>query len=298
MLKRLIAYVLATRPWSFIMSVISVSVGTLLAAEAGDVSWFWFAVTVVGIVCFHASANLFNDFFDTRYAVDQADSPTAKYRPQPIVSGLMSSRQVLLEALWLLVMTVALGMLIAFERAPQVLWIGVIGALTSYFYTAGPIKFKYRGMGEVAVFLMWGPLMVEGAYAVQRHILSLKALYVSVPFGLLVALVILANNMRDRAYDERCGIATICVRLGDRRSFQFFTGLLVMAYVCMALLVAFQIISLWGLLVFLSLPKAIALIRQFKREIPDAADALAAQLDTIFGILLIVALLLGSGLVL
>ncbi len=298
MLKHLIAYVLATRPWSFIMSVISVAVGTLLAAEAGPVSWLWFAVTLVGIVCFHASANLFNDFFDARYEVDQADSPTAKYRPQPIVSGLMTSRQVLLEALWLLVITVALGMLIAFQRSSHVLWIGIIGALTSYFYTAGPVKFKYRGLGEGAVFLMWGPLMVEGAYAVQRQVLSLKALYVSIPFGLLVALVILANNMRDRAYDERCGIATICVRLGDKGSFQFFTGLIALAYLCMAALVACRIVSLWGLLVFLSLPKAVALIRQFKREIPDAADAQAAQLDTIFGLLLLVALLLGSGLIL
>ncbi|MGZ6250200.1 MAG: UbiA family prenyltransferase, partial [Syntrophales bacterium] len=81
-------YFIATRPWSFTMSLISVSVGTLLAAGEGSVSWLWFAVTAIGITLFHAAANLINDYFDTLYDIDQDDSPTAKYRPQPIISGM------------------------------------------------------------------------------------------------------------------------------------------------------------------------------------------------------------------
>ena len=61
-------YILVTRPWSFTMSLVSVTVGTLLAAEDGPVDWFWFAVAAVGIVLFHAAANVINDYFDTLYA--------------------------------------------------------------------------------------------------------------------------------------------------------------------------------------------------------------------------------------
>jgi 1,4-dihydroxy-2-naphthoate octaprenyltransferase len=66
-------YVIATRPWSFTMSLISVSVGTLLAAQAGPISWAWYGLTALGITVFHAAANVINDYFDTRYQIDQQD---------------------------------------------------------------------------------------------------------------------------------------------------------------------------------------------------------------------------------
>jgi len=285
-------YVISTRPWSFVMSFISVSVGTLLAAEGGAISWIWFAVTAVGIILFHAAANVFNDYFDTRYGVDQQDSPTAKYRPQPILSGLLTPRQVLTEAVVLFIATFTIGMITALVRSWHVLWIGTIGILTSYFYTAGPVKFKYRAFGEFAVFMMWGPLMIEGAYAVQRQALSMKALWISIPFGILVALVLFANNMRDIAYDSRHQVKTISILLGEHRSYVLFAGLIVLAYLLVLGMMITGVISLWGLLIFFSLPKAFSLLKVFKQKIPDGADALTAQFDTVFGVLLILAILI------
>jgi 1,4-dihydroxy-2-naphthoate octaprenyltransferase len=290
-------YLVATRPWSFIMSFISVSVGTLLAAEKVAVSWPWFAVTAVGIIVFHAAANLFNDYYDTLYGIDQEDSPTTKYRAQPIVSGLLTPRQVLAEAVILFVITFAIGMATAAVRSWHVLWIGMIGLATSYFYTAGPVKFKYRAFGEFAVFMMWGPLMIEGAYAVQCQALSLKALYISIPFGVLVALVLFANNMRDIAYDSRRQVKTISILLGEHRSYFLFAGLIVFAYLFVVGMMAAGIISLWGLLIFLSVPKAFSLLKVFRKKIPDGADALTAQFDTVFGLLLILAIVFEIGMI-
>jgi 1,4-dihydroxy-2-naphthoate octaprenyltransferase len=298
MLNHIKKYVIATRPWSFTMSFISVSTGTLLAAEEGTVSWFWFAVTAVGIILFHAAANLINDYFDTLYEIDQQDSPTAKYRPQPILSGMLTSRQLLAETFVLLAITIVIGLTVAMIRSWHVLWIGIIGLLTSIFYTAGPIKFKYRAFGEFAVFMMWGPLMIEGAYAVQRQALSLKAFYISVPFGVLVALVLFANNMRDIAYDSRHNIKTVSIMLGSRKSYILFTGLIVLAYAYVLGMILTGIMSLWGLLIFLSFPKAISLLKTFKKGIPDMADALTAQFDTVFGILLILAIFLETKIIL
>ena len=110
---------------------------------------------------------------------------------------MFTPRQLLLEGTLLCAVTVAIGLVLAFKRSEYVLWIGLIGLLANVFYTAGPVRYKYRGWGEVFVFLMWGPLMFEGAYAVQRQTLSAEALIVSIPFGFLVALVLLANNIRD-----------------------------------------------------------------------------------------------------
>ncbi|MHB8908982.1 MAG: UbiA family prenyltransferase [Syntrophales bacterium] len=292
MFDRIRQYFIATRPWSFTMSLISVSVGTLLAAENGPVSWAWYLLIAVGITVFHAAANVINDYFDTRYQIDQADSPTAKYRPQPILSGMLTPRQLLGEAIVLFTLTFFIGMAASIFLSWHILWIGFAGFLTSVYYTAGPVKFKYRALGELAVFTVWGPLMIEGAYAVQRQALSPKAFIISVPFGIIVALVLFANNMRDRAYDSRQSITTISTLLGDRGSFRLFAGLIAVAYLYVLGMVLTGIMSAWGLLIFLSVPSAVSLLKTFKKEIPDMADALTAKFDTVFGILLILALFL------
>ena len=293
-LSQIKKYVIATRPWSFTMSLISVTVGTLLAAEEGPIGWTWFAVTALGITLFHAAANVINDYYDTLYKIDQPDSPTAKYRSQPILSGMLTPRQLLWEAVILFALTFTIGLTTAFIRSYHVLWIGIIGLLTSIYYTAGPVKFKYRALGEFAVFMMWGPLMVEGAYAVQRQALSVKALYISIPFGILVALVLFANNMRDIDYDSRHNVKTLSIVLGSHKSYILFAVLIMTAYASVLGMIALGIMSLWGFLIFLSLPKALSLLKTFKEKIPDMADALTAQFDTVFGILLITAIILES----
>ncbi|MBM4312681.1 MAG: prenyltransferase [Deltaproteobacteria bacterium] len=292
MFDQIKTYIIATRPWSFTMSLISVSVGTLLAAREGSISWGWFALTAFGITLFHAAANVINDYFDTRYQIDQEDSPTAKYRPQPILSGMLTPRQLLVEAIVLFALTLIIGVTAAVLISWHILWIGVVGFLTSVFYTATPIKIKYRALGEPAVFMIWGPLMIEGAYAVQRQTLSLEAFIISIPFGVLVALVLFANNMRDIAHDSRQDVKTLGIILGRRGSYRLFTGLIVLAYLYVLGMIVTGIMSRWGFLIFLSVPSAIRLLKIFKKEIPDMADALTAQYDTVFGILLILALFL------
>ena len=279
------------------MSILSVSVGALLAAESGPISWPWFAVTVVGIVIFHAAANVINDYFDTKYRIDQPDSPTAKYRPQPIISGLLSMRELYWEFVVLFAITSVIGVITAYFRTYHVLWIGLIGLLTSIFYTAGPVKFKYRALGELAVFMMWGPLMIEGAYAVQRHALSMKALYISIPFGTLVALVLFANNMRDIAYDSRRNVKTLSIMLGSEKSYILFAALIIAAYAYVLGMVLVGVMSWWGLLIFLSLPKAFSLLKSFREKIPDASDAITAQFDAVFAVLLILAIVIETGVV-
>jgi 1,4-dihydroxy-2-naphthoate octaprenyltransferase len=276
------------------MSVISVSVGTLLAAEKGPVLWGWFALTTVGMVLFHGAANVVNDYFDVRYKVDQPDSPTAKYRPHPLLSRMLTPRQLLAEVFALYALTLVIGLVLTFERSPLLLLIGFIGFLVSLFYTAGPVRYKYRALGEFAVFLVWGPLVVQGAYAVQCQALSLKALYVSLPFGVLVALVLLANNMRDIQYDSRQGIKTISILVGRAWSVRLYGALIAAAYLFLAGMVSGGLLSPWGLLVFLSAPRAVSLLRSFKRSIPEDADAVTAQVDTLFGLLLIVSLILNK----
>jgi 1,4-dihydroxy-2-naphthoate octaprenyltransferase len=283
-------YVIATRPWSFSMSAISVTLGTLIAWQAGAVRWGWYAAAVAGVVLCHAAGNVLNDYFDARNLVDVPDSATARYRPHPIIGGLLTPRMVLAEACALLAGAAVVGIGATLSRSPHIVWIALTGLLLTVFYTGGPVTLKYRALGEVAVFLIWGPLMFLGAYVVQRQALSWSAVVASVPFGILVALVLFANNIRDAEQDRRTGVRTLGTVLGRERGLTAFTALVVCAYIYTLGAVAIGLLSPWVLLVVLSVPQALALVRAFRVDLPDMADALTAKLDTAFGVLFIVAL--------
>jgi 1,4-dihydroxy-2-naphthoate octaprenyltransferase len=285
-------YIVATRPWSFSMSVISVALGTLVAWRSGPVHWGAFVAVVAGMVLTHAAGNVVNDYFDSRNRVDQPDSPTVKYRPHPILGGLMSPRALLAEAIVLFALATAIGVGLAAWRTPLVVWLALAGFVLTVFYTGWPIALKYRALGEVAVFLIWGPLMFLGAYAVQRQALGLEAVVASIPFGVLVALVLLANNIRDIVQDTRAGIRTLGTVLGRERALTGFIALMAMAYAYVLAAVIAGLFSPWMLLVFLSAPTAVSLVRTFRQGVPDAADAMTAKLDTVFGLLFVVALVL------
>ncbi|MFO7654894.1 MAG: 1,4-dihydroxy-2-naphthoate octaprenyltransferase [Candidatus Krumholzibacteriia bacterium] len=287
-------WLLASRPWSFAMTAISVSVGAALAAIDGSFHWGWYLLTLVGAVLLHAATNLINDYYDVAKGLDTKAAATAQYRPHPMVEGLIPARQVRAVALALFGVATVIGLILVAARGWPILWIGLVGVLAGLLYTAPPLQYKYVALGEFSVFLMWGPLMVEGAYYVQRQAFSWQALWVSLPFGVLVALVLLANNIRDIEHDSTRPVKTIAILLGRRRGLHAYLGLMVLAYLGIVAMALFGVLPAWVLLILLSLPLAARLLRQMTRQVPADADARTAQLDTAFGVLLVLSLVLAG----
>jgi 1,4-dihydroxy-2-naphthoate octaprenyltransferase len=127
---------------------------------------------------------------------------------------------------------------------------------------------------------------------VQRQALSGKAFLISIPFGVLVAMVLMANNIRDIAYDSRQSIKTISLMLGRDKAIRLFAAFILASYALVIGMVVFGVVSPWAFLVFFSLPKAIGLVKTFMRQVPDGADANTGQLNTAFGALFITALII------
>jgi 1,4-dihydroxy-2-naphthoate octaprenyltransferase len=283
---------LASRPWSFAMTAISVSVGSACGAIDGDFSWTYFLTTLLGTVLLHAATNLINDYYDVKSGVDTQEVSTAQYRPHPLVEGKLKAGHVRNAAAILYVFSTCIGIYLAATRGWALLWIGLTGAFASLTYTAPPLKYKYSALGEISVFLMWGPLMVSGAYFVQRQAFSEDAFWISLPFGALVALVLLANNLRDISHDRDKGILTLAIVLGKRNGLWLYFSLVAAAYMGIVLMSIFGPLYLWSLIVLMSMPLAWRLLRQMHRQIPADADARTAQLDTAFGVLLVISLVL------
>lgn len=285
---------LASRPWSFSMSAISVSVGSALAGIYGDFSWFLYLAALIGTIFMHAATNLINDYYDVKSGVDTPEVATAQYRPHPLVEGKLEAGQVRAAACILYGLAILIGIYLAATTGWALMWVGLIGAFASLTYTAPPLKYKYSALGEISVFLMWGPLMVNGAFFVQRNEFSLNAFWISLPFGALVALVLLANNIRDIKHDSDKGILTLAIVLGPQKGILLYTTLVVVAYLGIILMSIFGPLYLWSLLVLVSLPLAVKLLKQMKERIPADADARTAQLDTAFGVLLVISLVLAG----
>ena len=293
---RIMTVVLATRPWSFSMTVLSVLIGSIVVTSDRGFFWLGFVLTVLGAVLTHAAANVLNDVLDFRHGVDKPGAPTTVYRRHPLVEGDMSRRAVLILAIVLYLGAIACGAVLTAIRGVVVVYLALAGLLASVFYTADPIRYKHRALGEVAVFLMWGPLMVGGAYYVQHGSWAgaVPALAISLPQGLWVALVILANNLTDIGFDGEASIRTVGTELGRKRATRLFAAMAVAAFALTLTLAAFAVIPRWCLLVALSAPSSIKLVRVLALgdSVPADADPRTARVGMLFGIAMVAGLLL------
>lgn len=285
---------LAMRPWSFSMSAISVSVGAALAATHGFFSWPLYIATALAMVAVHGGVNLMNDFFDYQSGVDIQEAATTQYRPHPLAEGKIYPMPVLWVSIFLFSLGAALGVVLAFLRGWEIFWIGLGGVIAGVFYTAPPLSYKYKSLGELSVFIMWGPLAVGAAYFVQVRHFSWAAFWVSIPFGVLVALVLFANNLRDVDTDKRADVTSLAMLLGRGNGPLVYASMVLAALAAVIIMSLTGPLGLWSLIVALSIPLALRLLKIMIREVPKDADARTAQLNTAFGVLFVLSLVLES----
>ena len=285
---------LATRPWSFVMTVVSVGLAGSLAWRVGSFEPLYFLLTLFGLIAFHAASNMLNDYYDVKHMVDVHGAPTTRYRVHPLLSGQIDVKpfRIMIASLYAVVLSIATYL--SLVRGPVVLLFTIAGLFFSYFYTADPVPLKHRALGEISVLLTWGPLMVGGTYFVLTGRIDTLPVIASLPIGVLVMTVLFANNMRDVDYDRTVNITTLPMLLGKERSLSFYKYSILSAYLILFALVVAAQLPPTTLLVILTIPSAIRLVRIFKRGIPDAADPLTAQLALHFGLLMIAGVLVGS----
>ena len=287
----------ATQPHSFVASLVGVALGTAIAwqhARAFDAGAF--LLTAIGVVCLHAATNMSNDSIDFKRGIDNL--------PPHLVSPFTGGARVLPESAvsfeshrraWITLFVAAgvIGLVLAVTRPNGwiLLVLGTIGGIIGIFYTLPPIALQYHGLGEAAVALIFGPIVVVGAYVVQAGQFAWEPLLASIPLGLLVAAFLLVNEMPEHETDPRGGKRTIPARIGLERSVRLYEALLVVAF---ALLSAFIVtgavtwLAVIGFVAIVPLIRARAVLRTHYREYPAHIPANAGTILAV--------LLLGAGL--
>lgn len=287
----------AVRAFSFTASITPVLLGAALAFyQTGAVNVPMLIAAVFGGLLLHAGTNLISDYFDYTKGVDREETFGGS---RLLVEKQMKAKDVLIGGFIAFGLATLIGIYLLVERGWPIVAFGLIGIAGGYFYTAGPIGYKYRALGEFLVFALMGPLMVWGGHFVQVGRLELMPLIISIPVGLLVAAILYANNLRDIEDDTASGYHTQASLIGRKRARNIYGALLFSAYAALIGLVILHHAPVFALLVIFTIPAALKVNKMIRDSLQQErghlamVDVMTAQLHFKFGILLTFGFVLG-----
>lgn len=263
-------FLYASRSVILVISAQAAVIAGLLAAADRRFAWVPFVLVFVGYVVLHAISNLSNDYFGYRRGHDTADSPRRRYTLHPIASGAVTPRLLAGGVLLLLVIAVSIGAYFITLRGWRALALAVAGASVLYAYDAAPRALKELGLGEMAAFIVWGPLMIGGGYYVITGQWSGAAFLASVPYGLGVASILIGKHIDQRLFDASQAQRTLPVVLGERKARLLNQSAIVAMYVVIVGAVIAGALTPFALLVLAAGPRAWRAIRVMSHPAPDA----------------------------
>lgn len=257
-------WLLITRASVFPMTITSAVLGGLLAVAGptpADANGGFFALALLGLVLAHAANNMINDWFDLSGGVDSESYVRGQYAPHPILSGLISKPGLVAAIAVTNLLDLAILAYLYTQRGWPVVAFALAGLFISVFYVAPPLKLKHHGLGEPGVFLVWGPLMIGGTYFVTTGQIPAWVIAASLPYALLVTVVLFGKHIDKLEADAAKGIHTLPVLLGETQARWVAQALIVAYFAVVGLLVLTGTLGLWTLATFAALPRARQVIR-------------------------------------
>jgi 1,4-dihydroxy-2-naphthoate octaprenyltransferase len=156
-----------------------------------------------------------------------------------------------------------------------------IGLFSSIFYTVPPIRYGYRGFGELSLLINFGPVICLGAFYVQTRAIAWEPFLVSLVPGFLMWSMIVINEIPDYEEDRNAGKLNLVARFGKKPGILLYAAGLICAYTTLLLSASFRISSPHVLLGFLSIPVAYNSFQILKENYSDKIKMAPANLGTI-----------------
>lgn len=266
-------WLLITRASVIPMTLTSGVIGGLLAIAgptAVEADGLLFLEALIGIILAHAANNMINDYFDLASGVDTDEYVRAQYAPHPILAGLISKGGLITALAVVNLIDLAILAHLTSVRGWGTVVFALAGLAISVFYVAPPLKLKHRGLGEPGVFVVWGPLMIGGTYFVTTGVLPAWIWAASLPYALMVTAVLFGKHIDKLTVDERKGIRTLPVILGDERARWLTQVLLVSFFVTVGILVSTGVYGVWTLAVVAAIPRLVKVLGVFSRPRPES----------------------------
>jgi 1,4-dihydroxy-2-naphthoate octaprenyltransferase len=239
----------------------------------------YFILVMLGLILNHIALNMTDDYYDFRHLVDAFEMEGGN--PYTGGSGTLSSGQIRPEEMrrvftFFYAIAIAIGLFLGVVRGGFIFLLLGFGFFCAFFYTAPPIKFGYKGLGEIAQLLCFGPGVGLGAYYVQAQRISWEAFWPTLPFGIMLFSMITINEIPDYDEDRKGGKLNLVARLGRERGVWLFILSLFSAYGVILAGVVLGKIPILGAISFLTLPiayKTVSILRNYYQDPIQMAPA-------------------------
>jgi 1,4-dihydroxy-2-naphthoate octaprenyltransferase len=232
----------------------------------------YFILVMLGLILNHIALNMTDDYYDFRHLVDAFEPEGGN--PYTGGSGTLSSGQIRPEEMrrvftLFYAIAIAIGLFLGVMRGSFIFLLLGFGFFCAFFYTAPPIRFGYKGLGEIAQLLCFGPGVGLGAYYVQAQRISWEAFWPTLPFGIMLFSMITINEIPDYDEDRKGGKLNLVARLGRKGGVWLFILSLFSAYGVILAGVVLGKIPILGIVSFLTLPiayKTISILRNYYQD--------------------------------
>ena len=231
----------------------------------------YFLLVMLGLILNHLALNMTDDYYDFRHLVDVFDSHGNPYSggSGALSKGLISPVQMRNVFASFYIIAIGIGIFLGILKGTFVFFLLAFGFFCAFFYTAPPIRFGYKGLGEIAQLLCFGPGIGLGAYYVQTEKLSWEAFWGTLPFGIMLFSMITINEIPDYDEDRKGGKLNLVARFGREAGVWLFILSLFSAYGAIMAGVILGRIPVLGLMSLLTLPiayKTISILRTYYQE--------------------------------
>ena len=260
-----------------------------------------FLAGLIAAMATHLSANLINDYADSRSGADNIDLKYYQFfGGSKLIQEKVFSQKFYLKLAIVFASIAGLAVLwlaiTLHSFLPLMLYAAII--FLSWQYSAKPLCFSYRRCGEIFLFLLFGPCLVMGGYFTQTGIFpDLKSFLLSLPFGFLTTAVLFANEVPDLTQDLKARKFTWASLTGEKNAFMLYLGLMFLAFFSILLNIKLNYLSLaavFSLIIALLAVKAAQVMKNYPSDKMKLVESskLTIAVQTLVSLVLIISLVL------
>lgn len=254
-----------TRPHTLTASFAPVFLGTMIALVYGNgpLNFTIFFAMLIASILIQMATNMFNEYYDFKRGLDTEESIGIG---GAIVRNGVKPSTVLNLAFVLYGISLLIGVYICMETSWWLAVVGLVSMLIGYLYTGGPYPIAYTPFGELVSGVVMGMLLILISFYIQTGEVTLDAVLLSIPSILLVAAIMMANNIRDIVGDERSGRKTLAILVGRKNAVNILLSFFLVSYIWIVALIVIGYLTPWALLIFISVAKPVKAIKVFKQH--------------------------------
>lgn len=256
------------RPISLPQSMLPALTAVALSVGGAEFNWIAAVASIFGVMFLHLGLNLLDDWFDYKAGSAEARSKVTnegfrgRMTKYPyLTSGQATHSQLLKAVLVFLLLAALMGAVVMAVRGWNIIWWVIAGLIIGVSYSGGPLKLGFRGLGELVIFLMFGPLLITGVYYAITGTLDWKMIYLSIAIGLLVTNIVYSHSVLDAAPDAKMGKKTMAHLMGSPEGqIAFSAALNIIPYAIVVIAVVCGLMHPAYLAVLLVLPVSLWLV--------------------------------------